>query len=72
MKYPNPAKLAHLEKVGFRMGEFARACGFSRSTLYALPEDQQPQSIKIGRARVIIETPAAFLQRLAQMQRVAT
>ena len=71
MKLVNPAKLAKLEKAGFRINEFAAACGFSRSALYALPQNQQPRSVKVGRARIIIETPAEFLQRLAQMQRVA-
>jgi len=55
-------------RAGFRIGEFVRACGFSRSTFYNLSKDQQPRSVKIGRARVIIETPAEYLRRLAHVQ----
>jgi hypothetical protein len=55
-------------QAGFRVKQFARACGISRTTIYALPEDQKPKVVRIGRAVVIVETPAAFLQRLAQMQ----
>jgi predicted DNA-binding transcriptional regulator AlpA len=59
------------DQIAFRPKQFASACGFSRTTLYALPEEQRPRSVKVGHARVIVETPAAWLQRLAQMQQVA-
>jgi predicted DNA-binding transcriptional regulator AlpA len=58
-------------QAGFRIKEFSKACGFSRSAFYNLPDDQKPKLVKIGRATVIIETPAEFLQRLALTQQIA-
>jgi hypothetical protein len=64
-------KPIQLDQIAYRPAQFARACSFSRSTYYSLPPDRQPLSVKVGRARIIIESPAAFLQRLAQMQQEA-
>lgn len=51
-------------QVGRRPEEFARACGISRATLYRLPPELRPKSVKLAQARIIIEDPAAFLERL--------
>lgn len=71
MNVVSTGKIAQIEKAGFRIKEFATACGLSRATIYALPQTQQPKSIKIGRARVIVESPQQFLQRLAEAQQQA-
>lgn len=55
-------------QAGFRIAQFTKFCGFSRSTFYALKGDQRPKSVKIGRAVVIVERPDEFLHRLAQIQ----
>ncbi len=64
-------------QAGYRVKQFAKLCGFSRTALYMLPEHQKPKSVRIGRpgskrsAIVIIESPREFLQRLALMQQEA-
>jgi hypothetical protein len=55
-------------QAGHRPEEFARACGFSRATLYRLPAELRPKSVKLAQARIIIEDPAAFLARLGSIQ----
>ena len=62
-KYSFPAT-----KAGFRVSEFARACGLGRRTIYDLPPEKWPKSIKIGHARIIVESPREYLQRLAEEQ----
>ena len=52
--------------VGHRVGAFVRAVGISRSGLYALPADQRPRSVAIGRRRIITEAPAAWLARVGK------
>ena len=56
-------------KVGRSMSEFGDAISVSRSHLYALPEELQPFSVKIGGRRVVVEDPRAFLERLLAAQR---
>jgi len=55
-------------KVGFKVHEYASLVGLSRSALYALPAELQPQSVKFGSAKVIIEEPGAYLRRIAAAQ----
>jgi len=55
-------------QAGFRIKQFARACGFSVRTFYELPEEQQPKSVKMGRARIIVESPREYLERMATVQ----
>lgn len=55
-------------QTGFRIAQFAKSCGFSRSTFYTLKGDQRPKSVKVGRAVVIVERPDEFLRRLAEIQ----
>lgn len=56
------------DPAAWKFGSFARAIDKSRSWLYALPVELQPQSIKFGRNRLITEAPQDFLQRLASHQ----
>lgn len=55
-------------KAGYRISEFAAACGMGRRTIYDLPPELRPKSIKIGHARIIVESPREYLQRLAEEQ----
>jgi len=59
------------EAVAWKFGSFARTIDKSRSWLYALPPNLQPQSIKFGRNRLIVESPQDFLRRLAGHQALA-
>ena len=65
-KEAEPAALA-----GYAPAEWCRRTSISRAKMYALPRDLQPRSIKLGRRRIIIEDPAAYLARLAQSQEAA-
>lgn len=47
--------------AGFRPGDWAEAAGFSRQRFYTL--ENPPKSIKIGRMRIITESPADWLAR---------
>jgi len=53
-----------IEPAGYRPSCWARAVGFSRQKLYALGADIKPHSIKIGRMRIITESPADWLARV--------
>jgi hypothetical protein len=60
--------MINIPQAGFRPGPFAVAIGISRTTLYELPADLQPHSVRIGSARIIIEKPDEYLRRLATIQ----
>jgi hypothetical protein len=51
-------------QAGRSMETFAHEVDLHRATLYALPEELQPESVKIGRRRIIIESPEAWLKRM--------
>lgn len=51
--------------VGYKPTDWFQQALISRSTYFALPEDCQPQAVRIGRRVIIIETPAAWLSRMA-------
>jgi len=53
-------------RTAWKFGTFAHAIDKSRSWLYALPPELQPASVKLGRNRLITESPEEFLQRLAE------
>jgi hypothetical protein len=59
---PQPAAL----RAGWSIERYAEATGVSRAMLYALPPAKQPQFVKIGRRRIIVEPPAAWLQRVGE------
>lgn len=54
--------------AGWAIAPYCAACGFSRATFYNLPAELRPHSVTIGRRRIIIEAPAAYLVRLSAMQ----
>lgn len=60
-----------LNQVGYAPSDWCRRTSISRAKLYALPFSLQPRSVKLGRRRIIIEDPAAYLARLAQSQEAA-
>jgi excisionase family DNA binding protein len=48
-------------KAGWRPDEWAAATGVSRSYAYELLAAKKLDSVKIGTARIIVTSPAAFL-----------
>jgi hypothetical protein len=59
-------------RAGWALSSYCAACGFSRATFYNLPLELRPQSVTVGRRRIIIEAPDAYLARLAAMQKSTT
>ena len=55
-----------LPVAGFHVDPWCRAAGISRPTYYSLPEAAKPRSVKVGDRRLILETPAAWLERIEQ------
>lgn len=50
--------------VGRSVDDFCRVTGAGRTSLYTLPSDLQPESVKVGKRRIIIEDPLAWLRRV--------
>jgi hypothetical protein len=42
--------------------------GIGLATLYALPPEKQPRSIKVGNVRLIIESPREWARRIGGAQ----
>jgi hypothetical protein len=59
----------HTAQAGYAVEQWATLAGISRAGAYKLPADLRPQSVKIGKRRIIIEQPADWLRRVAEMQR---
>lgn len=52
--------------AGMKIKQFSAAVGLSRATLYALPPASQPMAVKVGRSRIITESPQSFLKRVGK------
>lgn len=57
--------------AGWAIPPWCEAANISRATFYNLPSALRPHSVKIRRRRVIIESPADYLQRIRSLQQVA-
>ncbi len=55
-----------VERAGWSVERYADATGVSRAAIYAMPPALQPEFVKVGRRRVIVEPPAAWLRRVGQ------
>ena len=70
------ARVEHAQNLtpapaGLKPATFARACSISRTALYQLPEELWPRTVRFGRAVVIVEPPAEWLARVAEIQQAA-
>ena len=63
MRKNNPRK--SIEAAGFAISDWCESTDISRALYYTLPPEQQPESVKVGRRRIIIESPDAYLRRIA-------
>lgn len=63
-------KAAHTNQpaasAGMKIKQFSAAVSLSPATLYALPAEQRPKAVKVGRSRIIIERPEEFLKRVGK------
>lgn len=58
------AKSTEVEKLGWRVNEWAAAVGISRASVYELIAAKTIASVKFGGARVITTLPRDFLASL--------
>jgi hypothetical protein len=78
MKQSNRAALAAqnqppaTDRAGYSVADYCPIVGYSRPYYYLLSPDLRPKSIKLGKRRIIIEAPRAYLERLAAAQEAAT
>jgi hypothetical protein len=60
------------DRAGWRIREWCRAAGVSRSYYYDLPQSLAPAAITLGRRlHIIIESPADWLRRVGTERRAA-
>ncbi len=57
--------------AGRSIDQFVREAGICRASYYNLPTDCQPRSVKIGKRRIVIESPTGWLERMAERGGVA-
>jgi hypothetical protein len=62
------AQMRDSQKAGWKVAEYAELVGFCRSKLYTLPPQLQPKAVRVGTRRIIIEPPADYLARIAELQ----
>ena len=68
MKVLTAVEATKTARAGFHITDWCDAVGFSRATYYNLPVELQPQSVRIGGRRLVIESPHDYLQRVANSQ----
>jgi hypothetical protein len=62
----------HPSKASWDVAEFRSALGLSHSGFYdVLKSPKAPRSVLLGRRRLIIESPADYLARIATMEQKA-
>jgi len=59
------------DRAGWDAATWCPAADISRALLYKLPATLRPHSVKIGKRRIIRESPAAWLARVAATQEAA-
>ncbi|MCW5624168.1 MAG: hypothetical protein KIT73_05570 [Burkholderiales bacterium] len=65
------AEVSSPPKAALSVNEFCHAIGIGHSSFYEMPADQQPLTVRIGRRRLVVESPTDYLERLAGAQRKA-
>jgi hypothetical protein len=66
-----PSQQQVISPAAYHVKDWCKAVGLSRATYYNLPPHLQPQSVRIGGRRLVIESPHDYLQRVASLQPVA-
>jgi len=56
-------------QAGYPVAAWCKAVNISRATFYTLPPESQPKSVKLGKRRIIIESPEDFLARIKAEQK---
>lgn len=59
----------HSTTAGRRISRFCAETGIGRTKLLTLPHELRPDSVLVGRSRIILEDPAAWLVRVGTAKR---
>jgi len=51
------------ERAGWRIEAWAKAIGISRAQVYTLIKRGELQTVKVGKNRIVVESPRAFLEK---------
>jgi hypothetical protein len=65
------AKTNHVDdpaQAGWSISQWCKSVGICRQTFYNLPAELRPASVKIRRRRIIGESPADYLRRIANLK----
>jgi hypothetical protein len=57
-----------VQKSGFTIKEFCASIGISIAKFYILHDDLKPRTVKLHGRVIVIESPAAYLSRMAELQ----
>lgn len=60
-------QLPPIERAGYDILAWCEAVGISRATFYKLDGTLKPSQVKIGKRRLIVERPADYMARLANL-----
>ena len=60
------------QQSGWTIDEWCAAVKIARPTYYTFPETARPESVCIGKRRVIFESPGDWLRRMADAGGVVT
>jgi hypothetical protein len=55
-----------VDRAGWPLRAWCASANVSPATFYAMPKETKPASVKIGKRRIIIEAPDAWLRRMAE------
>ena len=59
--------VVNIEQAGYAPSAWCQSASISRAKLYQLPPELQPHSVKLGRRRIIVESPREYLARIAAL-----
>jgi hypothetical protein len=54
-------------QVAWEISEFSKLAKVTRQHLHNLPAAYQPESVRVGRRRLILESPESWLRRIQAM-----
>jgi len=57
-----------IQKTGWTIKDFCASIGISVAKFYILPADQKPRTVKLHGRVIVIESPEAYLSRMAAEQ----
>jgi hypothetical protein len=62
------AKATQALQVAWKLAEWCPAAKISQSQVRKFPPELQPESVRIGKSRIIVESPQDWLRRVGSGQ----